>query len=351
MAHDVFICHAHEDYTTALAACAKLEEAHVRCWIAPRDVGPGAYAKQLVQAIDGASAVLLVFSEKANRSEHVLRELEIASNRQKVIIPFKIENVRPNEDLEYFTLRVHWLDALNPPLEHRLDELVHFVQRLLAAQPVLTPPAGDVATPIVEEDVAEAVPPPAPPPLPEPATRPTLRTSVTPTPVAAGFPRALATLVIAIVLAVGAGGYALLRLAHPTAAPTPRPSVAPAPQPTPFIPARAGHAIPAGFVVMYDRLGGVLWGVSACAPAANGSRITFQIFNDYHAMLNTDVALTRNSSHPDSNEWFPKREQLATGLSAPLSDTVAGFTCGKGDLYAALRRVRFGPDRGPYVAF
>jgi hypothetical protein len=152
MAHDVFICHAHEDLNTALAACAKLEAAHIRCWMAPRDVGPGAYARQLVEAISGATAVLLVYSGKANQSEHVLRELEIASSRDRVIIPFRIEDVRPNEDLEYFTLRMHWLDALTPPIEARLDELVRFVQRLLSAEPppireAPTPPPQSVAEP------------------------------------------------------------------------------------------------------------------------------------------------------------------------------------------------------------
>jgi hypothetical protein len=141
MAHDIFICHAHADLNTALAACAKLEDAGVRCWIAPRNVDAGPYARQLVHAITEASAVLLIFSNKTNQSEHILRELEIASKHQKVIIPFRIEDVPPNEDLEYFTLRVHWLDALSPPMETRLAELVAFVKRLLAARPALTAPA------------------------------------------------------------------------------------------------------------------------------------------------------------------------------------------------------------------
>jgi predicted ATPase/class 3 adenylate cyclase len=135
VAHDIFICHAHDDYATALIACGRLESAGLRCWIAPRDVGPGAYAKQLVQAITNASSVLLLFSDKANRSEHVLRELEIASSRRKNIIPVKIEDVPLNEDIEYFTLRVHWFDAAGSALENRLDDLVQFVQRLNVAAP------------------------------------------------------------------------------------------------------------------------------------------------------------------------------------------------------------------------
>ena len=139
MAHDVFVCHSHEDYTIALAVCAKLEAAHIRCWVAPRDVGGGAYAGQPVRAISSATAVLLIFSDKSNASEAVLRELEIASECQKVIVPFRLHDVRPNDDLRFFTMRMHWLDALTPPLEERLDDLVAFVQRLLAAQPTLPP--------------------------------------------------------------------------------------------------------------------------------------------------------------------------------------------------------------------
>jgi hypothetical protein len=154
MAHDIFVCHAHADLNTASAACAKLEAAGVRCWIAPRDVDAGPYARQLVHAITSASAVLLIFSDNTNKSEHVLRELEIASKHQKVIIPFRIEDVPPNEDLEYFTLRVHWLDALSPPMETRLAELVAFVKRLLAAKPVLTAPV--VPETAVDTDLIDA---------------------------------------------------------------------------------------------------------------------------------------------------------------------------------------------------
>lgn len=140
-ARDVFICHAHADYETALAACTKLEAAGVRCWIAPRDVDAGAYAAQLVRAISNATAVLLLYSSKSNTSEHVLRELEIASSRRKIIVPVRLEDVPPNEDLEYFTLRMHWLDALTPPLEARLDELTAFMLRLMTTRPAAAPRA------------------------------------------------------------------------------------------------------------------------------------------------------------------------------------------------------------------
>ncbi len=147
MAHDVFISYAHEDRNVALAACAKLEAAHVRCWIAPRDVVAGAYAGQLARAIASATAVLLIFSNKANLSENVMREIQIASEEQRVIIPLRLENVPLNDDLKFFIMRMHWIDALTPPMESRLDELVGFVQRRLADDRAFVPPvSGEPAT-------------------------------------------------------------------------------------------------------------------------------------------------------------------------------------------------------------
>jgi hypothetical protein len=197
MAHDIFICHAHADLNTASAACAKLEDAGVRCWIAPRDVDAGPYARQLVHAITNASAILLIFSNNTNASEHILRELEVASKHQKVIVPFRIEDVQPNEDLEYFTSRVHWLDALSPPMEIRLAELVVFVKRLLAAKPAPTSTPVPVTTPAssLVEAARHQVEPAAPPPQPVPWWKTHLRVLV-------GAVAAVVTLLIMVIAIV-----------------------------------------------------------------------------------------------------------------------------------------------------
>ena len=77
MSHDVFICHSSKDRTLANAICAKLEANRIRCWIAPRDVVPGLeYAQSIVEAIGATRLTVLVFSQNANQSPHVHRELE-----------------------------------------------------------------------------------------------------------------------------------------------------------------------------------------------------------------------------------------------------------------------------------
>jgi hypothetical protein len=163
VAHDVFICHSAQDRIVANAACAHLEAHGIRCWIAPRDPIPGIpYGRQLVDAIAQTRLVVLIFSAHANASEAVLSELELAYKRGKNIIPFRIELVLPEGDLEYYIQRVHWLDAMNPPMEKRLDELVELVRRVLDAAPsrASAAPAPDVAA--SERALIEGAPEPNP---------------------------------------------------------------------------------------------------------------------------------------------------------------------------------------------
>ena len=66
MAHDVFLSYSEKDKVAANAACAFLERAGIRVWIAPRDLVPGAgWAESIVGAIVSARVMVLIFSENA----------------------------------------------------------------------------------------------------------------------------------------------------------------------------------------------------------------------------------------------------------------------------------------------
>ena len=134
---DVFISYATEDRSTAEAACAALEASGLRCWIAPRDIHPGAvWGESIVQGISGCTSLVLVFSDAANGSQHVPRELECAVDRNMPIIPFRIDPVEPSRSLSYFIASAQWLEGQPPPVEQYLDRLVAAVRYQLA--PVAT---------------------------------------------------------------------------------------------------------------------------------------------------------------------------------------------------------------------
>src|SRR5947209_577717 len=96
MSFDVFISYPHQDKTIADAACAALEAQDIRCWIAPRDIAPGAdWAGSIVEAIDNCRAMVLIFSAHSNGSKQVYREVQQAFDGDKPVVPFRIENVTP----------------------------------------------------------------------------------------------------------------------------------------------------------------------------------------------------------------------------------------------------------------
>jgi hypothetical protein len=132
MAHDVFISHANADKTVADMVCATLEQQGIRCWIAPRDIQAGAdWGEAIVSAIRGCRVMVLVFSDHANKSVHVAKELERALDSGVLIIPFRIQDVAPRGSLEYSLAGVHWLDAITPPVETHLRQLADTIAKII----------------------------------------------------------------------------------------------------------------------------------------------------------------------------------------------------------------------------
>ena len=129
MTHDVFISYPSQNKPLADAICAKLESNNIRTWIAPRDILPGQnYAEALLHAIDSCKIFVLVFSDNTNKSPHIMSEVQRAFNNNRIIIPFRVENIEPSTALEYYIGNAHWLDAITPPAGSQIDKLVRVVK-------------------------------------------------------------------------------------------------------------------------------------------------------------------------------------------------------------------------------
>jgi len=134
VAHDVFISRSSKDKVVADAICANLEAHGIRCWIAPRDITPGAaWGDAIVTAIGQSRCMVVVLSSGSNDSTEVPREVRLGIDKGLVVVPFRIEDVSPSGNLEYSLSTLHWLDALTPPLEQHLGQLVKTITPLLHA--------------------------------------------------------------------------------------------------------------------------------------------------------------------------------------------------------------------------
>jgi tetratricopeptide (TPR) repeat protein len=136
MPHDLFISYSARDKTVADTVCSRLEAMGIRCWIAPRDVSPGAdWSESIVTAIEDCRIFVLIFSNNANESVQTKRELERAVSEGHTIIPFRVEDIPPSKSLSYFISTSHWLDAISPPLERHIERLGSVVHGILGEHP------------------------------------------------------------------------------------------------------------------------------------------------------------------------------------------------------------------------
>jgi tetratricopeptide (TPR) repeat protein len=111
-ARPVFISYATADRKEALAVCKALERRGTKCWIATRDVQPGEnYQEAIVRAIRQARALVLVFSEAANNSDEIKKELSLVSRYHVPLMALRIEDVEPSDAFAYELSTRQWIDA------------------------------------------------------------------------------------------------------------------------------------------------------------------------------------------------------------------------------------------------
>ena len=122
--HDVFISYSNKNKDVADSICHYLEDTGIRCWYAPRDLTPGSDWKEgIVNAITEAQIFILIYSEESNHSEQVKSELAVAEDCECKIFTFRISDEKMNPSFTYSLKKLHWIDAINTPLQNSIKEL------------------------------------------------------------------------------------------------------------------------------------------------------------------------------------------------------------------------------------
>jgi hypothetical protein len=149
MSASIFISYAGRDQAAASELCAQLEGRGYPCWIASRDVAPGAsFQVEIVRAIRAARLVALVFTEEANRSEEIAKELALASQARVPVIPLKMQAVAPSEAFAYEFATRQWIDFAADPAA-ALDQLCRRIALSVEAPAVAPAPEAPPAAPPV----------------------------------------------------------------------------------------------------------------------------------------------------------------------------------------------------------
>jgi hypothetical protein len=145
MSAKVFISHSSNDHKAAQTICTALEHRGLVCWMASRDVGPGQnYMDAIVHAIRDAKVMVLVFSQNANISSEILKELSLASKYKVNVIPARIEDVVPSEAFELEFATRQWIDLFD--WEREIERLSSWIVSIVPLEPKTDAAAKRAAT-------------------------------------------------------------------------------------------------------------------------------------------------------------------------------------------------------------
>ncbi len=131
MANKVFISYASADQDTANKLVSEIERRGIPCWISSRNIRPGEdYQRAIVTAIETSGAVLLLFSQHANESVEIPKELAIASKFRKTIIPARVEDIVPSGSFAYQITTAQFIDLFRG-FEKQVEELCAYLAEML----------------------------------------------------------------------------------------------------------------------------------------------------------------------------------------------------------------------------
>ena len=119
MKYDVFISYSTCDQKVADDICDYLEKNGIKCFIASRDIPAGeVFADCIVNALEESMMMVVVCSDNCNRSKQVSRELELASEDGKLMLPFRIDNAPLKGAKKYYLKNRNCINAFPKPEEH-----------------------------------------------------------------------------------------------------------------------------------------------------------------------------------------------------------------------------------------
>lgn len=127
----IFISHSMNDVAEADIVYEYLESQGYKCWMDTHDITPGIpYAKEIMKGFNNSHAVVVVVSKNAMHSVGVKNEIDNVYKKNKIIIPFRIDDTELSDELSFYLSSTQWINAF-PSFEDHLDELEKALSQLI----------------------------------------------------------------------------------------------------------------------------------------------------------------------------------------------------------------------------
>lgn len=135
----VFISYSTKHQEMADAIKDLFNKNGIKTWMAPYDIPGGfEYAAVINDALKNCSCLAFLFTDAAQNSRWVRKELERAINYNKVIIPIKLEDVEMNSAIEFYlsdfqVIPVRKIDETSADMKKVLDSVKTFTNSTLGS--------------------------------------------------------------------------------------------------------------------------------------------------------------------------------------------------------------------------
>lgn len=125
--YDVFISYSRLDFSVADEIISLLNGLDLRIWIdRTGDYSGKNYKSVIVNAIHNSNIVLFLSSANSNKSDNVIKEISVAVEQKKHIIPIKIDNAPYADSIAYDLTGIDYINY-----SEQKEELVHKVHSQL----------------------------------------------------------------------------------------------------------------------------------------------------------------------------------------------------------------------------
>lgn len=185
--NDVFISYKAEEIEEANWVKSILESNGISCWMAPASIPGGSnYAVEIPKAIRQSKVFVLILSARAQSSQWVSRELDLAINERKVVLPFMLENCALKDEFGFYLANVQRYTAYENrdiAIEKMLKEIKFLIHGQSQSTSQLTPqpqpqPQLQPQPQIRPQPQPRPISQPQPMPMPRPSVPPYMPVSV-----------------------------------------------------------------------------------------------------------------------------------------------------------------------------
>jgi len=123
MKYDIFVSYRRSDRELVASVVRRLEARGVGVWYDADIEGGEDWREKIVDALTNSEMLTIFFSEDANNSRQLKKELAVADSLGKPVIPILIENTTPRGAFLYELADRNWIEVFPEPMD-RINELV-----------------------------------------------------------------------------------------------------------------------------------------------------------------------------------------------------------------------------------